>query len=112
MPDRPAPDRVPDRRTFLRAGALAGASMLLPRRSARAADAPKPVAPEMARFPEKTDLILLTDRPPQLETPLKYFREDYTPNDAFFVRWHLGIVPTSTRPSACRSTTSAGTTSR
>jgi DMSO/TMAO reductase YedYZ molybdopterin-dependent catalytic subunit len=50
---------------------------------------------EMAQFPEKTDLILLTDRPPQLETPLKYFREDLTPNDAFFVRWHLGLIPTT-----------------
>ncbi|HEX8911105.1 MAG TPA: molybdopterin-dependent oxidoreductase, partial [Humisphaera sp.] len=54
----------------------------------------RPARP-MARFPEKTDLILLTDRPPNLETPLRYFREDFTPNEAFFVRWHLGIVPTS-----------------
>lgn len=53
-----------------------------------------PVKREMAKFPEKTDLILLTDRPPNLETPLKYFREDLTPNEAFYVRWHLGIVPT------------------
>lgn len=48
----------------------------------------------LVRFPEKTDLILLTDRPPQLETPLKYFTQDLTPNDAFFVRWHLADVPT------------------
>jgi DMSO/TMAO reductase YedYZ molybdopterin-dependent catalytic subunit len=53
------------------------------------------VAPIMARFPQKTDMILLTDRPPQLETPLKYFETDLTPNDAFFVRWHLSGVPTS-----------------
>src|SRR5947207_11628708 len=50
---------------------------------------------QMARFPEKTDLILLTDRPPQLETPIRYFRQDLTPNDAFFVRWHLSAIPTS-----------------
>jgi DMSO/TMAO reductase YedYZ molybdopterin-dependent catalytic subunit len=49
----------------------------------------------MVRFPEKTDLILLTERPPQLETPIQYFREDLTPNDAFFVRWHLSGIPTS-----------------
>jgi DMSO/TMAO reductase YedYZ molybdopterin-dependent catalytic subunit len=49
---------------------------------------------EIARFPEKTDLILLTDRPPQLETPLKFFRRDITPNDAFFVRWHVSGIPT------------------
>ena len=52
-------------------------------------------APELARYPEKTELILLTDRPPQLETPLRYFRTDLTPNDAFFVRWHLSGIPTT-----------------
>ncbi len=49
----------------------------------------------MARFPEKTDLILLTSRPPQLETPLSYFKEMVTPNEALFVRWHIANVPTS-----------------
>lgn len=39
--------------------------------------------PEMARFPEKANLILRTDRPPLLETPLHYFRQDLTPNEAF-----------------------------
>ncbi|HZD32749.1 MAG TPA: molybdopterin-dependent oxidoreductase [Candidatus Angelobacter sp.] len=52
-------------------------------------------APELARYPQKTDLILLTDRPPQLETPLRYFQTDLTPNEAFFVRWHLSGIPTS-----------------
>jgi len=49
----------------------------------------------LVRFPEKTEMILLTDRPPQLETPLHYFRQDLTPNEAFFVRWHLEGIPTS-----------------
>jgi DMSO/TMAO reductase YedYZ molybdopterin-dependent catalytic subunit len=49
----------------------------------------------LARFPEKDPLILLTDRPPQLETPLRYFREDLTPNEAHFVRWHLSGIPTA-----------------
>jgi DMSO/TMAO reductase YedYZ molybdopterin-dependent catalytic subunit len=40
-------------------------------------------------------MILLTDRPPQLETPLHYFETDLTPNDAFYVRWHLSGIPTS-----------------
>jgi sulfite dehydrogenase (cytochrome) subunit A len=48
----------------------------------------------MVRFPEKREMILLTDRAPQLETPLHYFRQDLTPNDAFFVRWHLAGIPT------------------
>lgn len=51
--------------------------------------------PRMAKFPEKTDLILLTSRPPQLETPLHYFREMITPNEALFVRWHLVNIPTT-----------------
>jgi sulfite dehydrogenase (cytochrome) subunit A len=50
---------------------------------------------EIVQYPEKTDLILLTDRPPQLETPLRYFRTNLTPNDAFFVRWHLSGIPTT-----------------
>jgi sulfite dehydrogenase len=52
-------------------------------------------SPELVRYPQKTDLILLTDRPPQLETPLRYFQTDLTPNEAFFVRWHLSGIPTS-----------------
>jgi DMSO/TMAO reductase YedYZ molybdopterin-dependent catalytic subunit len=54
----------------------------------RAADAP-------LRFPEKVPLKILGDRPPNLETPWKYFRTDLTPNDAFFVRWHLQFIPTT-----------------
>jgi sulfite dehydrogenase (cytochrome) subunit A len=41
----------------------------------------------------KKPLRLLTDRPPNLETPLHYFQYDYTPNDVFFVRWHLAGLP-------------------
>jgi sulfite dehydrogenase len=47
-----------------------------------------------ARYPGKTDLIMLADRPPLLETPTRYFLQDLTPNDAFFVRWHYAGVPT------------------
>jgi len=48
----------------------------------------------LVRYPEKTALRLLTDRPPQLETPLEYLRHDLTPNEAFYVRWHLSGIPT------------------
>lgn len=41
----------------------------------------------------KDSLLLLTDRPPNLETPLKYFLQDFTPNNVFFVRWHLAGLP-------------------
>src|SRR5580698_8897556 len=50
--------------------------------------------PALVKYPEKKDMILLTDRPPQLETPLKIFREDITPNEYFFVRWHLSQILT------------------
>src|SRR5215469_14997372 len=43
--------------------------------------------------PQKAPLILLTDRPVQLETPRSYFRTAFTPNDAFYVRWHLSEIP-------------------
>lgn len=55
----------------------------------------KELSPEVtwAKTGGKDSLILLTDRPPNLETPLKFFLEDYTPNKVFFVRWHLSGLP-------------------
>src|SRR5689334_19884170 len=53
----------------------------------------------LATFPQKRPLILLTTRPPQLETPFSVFNEGLlTPNDAFFVRYHLAQIPTSIDP--------------
>src|SRR5258708_9617263 len=50
----------------------------------------------LVTFPQKRPLILLTTRPPQLETPFSVFNEGIlTPNDAFFVRYHLSQIPTS-----------------
>lgn len=43
----------------------------------------------------EADLILHTERPPQLETRLRHFQSDLTPNDAFFVRWHLAEIPSA-----------------
>ena len=36
------------------------------------------------RFPQKRELILQTDRRPQLETPLRYFWQDFTPKRSIF----------------------------
>ncbi len=71
---------------------LAGSGALA--RSAWAASDPVVDGRPLVRYPEKTDLILLTARPPQLETPMKYFDRAITPNDAFFVRYHVFPVPT------------------
>ena len=50
----------------------------------------------LVAFPQKRPLMVLTPRPPQLETPFSLFDEGvFTPNDAFFVRWHLADIPTS-----------------
>jgi DMSO/TMAO reductase YedYZ molybdopterin-dependent catalytic subunit len=50
-------------------------------------------------YPEKRAMIVLTSRPPQLETPFEVFNEGViTPNDAFFVRYHNAGIPTSIDP--------------
>ena len=48
----------------------------------------------LVKYPQKRPLIRLTTRPPQLETPFGVFNESLlTPNDAFFVRYHLTNSP-------------------
>ncbi len=85
------------RRRFLKAaGAFAVAGGTLGRVGrAFAQEDPILTGRPLVRYPEKTDLILLTSRPPQLETPMKYFEHAITPNDAFFVRYHINPIPTS-----------------
>lgn len=39
----------------------------------------------------KRPLIKRTFRPPNYETPVALFRHAFTPNDAFYVRWHMGV---------------------
>lgn len=56
----------------------------------------------MVVAPGKRPLRMLTDRPLNLETPLLYFREDFTPNDVFFVRWHLSNLPSEVSPDTFR----------
>ncbi len=46
-------------------------------------------------YPQKLPLLRLTDRGIQLETPRPYFRSPFTPNEAFFVRYHLDLIPNS-----------------
>jgi DMSO/TMAO reductase YedYZ molybdopterin-dependent catalytic subunit len=47
----------------------------------------------LVEYPQKSPLVLLTDRPVQLETPRHYFESAFTPNEAFYVRWHLDEIP-------------------
>jgi sulfite dehydrogenase (cytochrome) subunit A len=51
----------------------------------------------LVRYPQKRPLIGLTSRPPQLETPFGVFNDGpITPNNAFFVRYHLAGLPYDT----------------
>jgi len=53
----------------------------------------------LVKYPQKRPMIGLTSRPPQFEAPMSVFNEGViTPNDAFFVRYHLAGVPTEIDP--------------
>jgi DMSO/TMAO reductase YedYZ molybdopterin-dependent catalytic subunit len=47
----------------------------------------------MEALPGKKPLIKLSYRPPNYESPLESFRTPITPNDEFFVRYHLADIP-------------------
>ena len=48
----------------------------------------------LVTYPQKRPMIGQTSRPPQLETPFHVFNDGpITPNNAFFVRYHLADVP-------------------
>lgn len=96
------PGATLDRREFMRLVGVAGAASLMPPLTTGARPISNRPVDHLVRFPEKTELILRTDRPPQLETPLHYFRDDFTPNEAFYVRWHLEGIPTSVDPRTFR----------
>jgi DMSO/TMAO reductase YedYZ molybdopterin-dependent catalytic subunit len=44
-------------------------------------------------LPGKKPLIKLSYRPPNYETPLSHFTSEFTPNESFFVRYHLAGIP-------------------
>jgi DMSO/TMAO reductase YedYZ molybdopterin-dependent catalytic subunit len=44
-------------------------------------------------LPGKQPLIKLSYRPPNYESPLQYFDTPITPNDRFYVRYHLADIP-------------------
>jgi sulfite dehydrogenase (cytochrome) subunit A len=47
----------------------------------------------LVQVPGKQPLIQLSDRPPNLESPIQAFKSAITPNDQFFVRYHLAGIP-------------------
>lgn len=65
----------------------------------------------MVRYPGKRELILVHSRPPHLETPFSAFNDGaITPNDAFYVRYHLANIPTAINPETYRLTVKGKTT--
>ncbi|ABM37994.1 SorA family sulfite dehydrogenase catalytic subunit [Polaromonas naphthalenivorans] len=95
------------RRQFLRHAGLGAASLgALPLRSLAAGIENLPFgngARELVAYPQKRPLLRITTRPPHLETPFSVFGEGIiTPNDAFFVRYHLANFPTTIDAQAYR----------
>jgi DMSO/TMAO reductase YedYZ molybdopterin-dependent catalytic subunit len=95
-----------NRRHFLGSTAAAGAALvggfgrLTEAQAASAAAELTPGVPSgissyvtMGNVPGKKPLIQLSDRPPNYESPLEYLRTPITPNDQFFIRYHLSDIP-------------------
>jgi DMSO/TMAO reductase YedYZ molybdopterin-dependent catalytic subunit len=57
----------------------------------------------VTNFPQKGAMIVQRTRPPLLETPFEVFDHGvFTPNDRFYVRWHLANIPTAINPADFR----------
>jgi DMSO/TMAO reductase YedYZ molybdopterin-dependent catalytic subunit len=91
-----------DRRGFLIAGASTAAYAVLQPTRLLAADpvlGPEQLpagaleAASLEALPGKLPLIKKTWRPPNFETPVGHFEQAFTPNEVFFVRYHLANVP-------------------
>lgn len=48
---------------------------------------------KLVALPGKNPLIKRTFRPPNFETPLVELRRPFTTNEAFFVRYHVALIP-------------------
>jgi DMSO/TMAO reductase YedYZ molybdopterin-dependent catalytic subunit len=94
------------RRRFLRgAGAVIAAAGSFSLRGLAATES-QPFANgtrDLVAYPQKRPLMRITSRPPHLETPFSVFNDGViTPNDAFFVRYHLANIPLSVDSGAYR----------
>ncbi|WP_373071448.1 molybdopterin-dependent oxidoreductase [Sulfurimonas sp.] len=88
-----------DRRDFFKSSLVASAAIM--GTSLNAGVTTQPIDSRKVStmaFPEKKPLITYSDRPPLLESPRSTFTQALTPNDEFFVRWHLPDIPTHIDP--------------
>lgn len=84
------------RRDFFKKAATVAGATALAGTSAKAGVTIQPIDNRKispVAFPEKRPLIMYSDRPPLLETPREVFTSVLTPNDQFFVRWHMPDIP-------------------
>ncbi|WP_433887229.1 molybdopterin-dependent oxidoreductase [Pseudomonas vranovensis] len=101
MPDQPR--NAYKRRTLLQTASLVTAGLALTPLGSRASEKETldfaNGTRELVAYPQKRPLMRITARPPHLETPFSVFNESIlTPNDGFFVRYHLANIPTSIDP--------------
>jgi DMSO/TMAO reductase YedYZ molybdopterin-dependent catalytic subunit len=75
--------------------AVTGAGLAVPQLFLRAGELPMGATESAvwAALSGKKPLIKRTYRPPNFETPVGAFSDVITPNDQFFVRWHLAHIP-------------------
>jgi DMSO/TMAO reductase YedYZ molybdopterin-dependent catalytic subunit len=86
-----------NRRHFLGAGLFLGATSLLGKTMpAKPITIPQEYKPPIIAFPEKKPMVTISDRPPLLKAARgrDIYTQAITPNDEFFVRWHLPNIPT------------------
>ncbi|MFT7879798.1 MAG: molybdopterin-dependent oxidoreductase [Sulfurimonas sp.] len=90
-----------ERRSFIKTALSAAGAAALGSTGLNAATTRQPIdnrkISEVA-FPEKRPMITYSDRPPLLESPRDVFAYPITPNDQFFVRWHMPDIPTRIDP--------------
>jgi DMSO/TMAO reductase YedYZ molybdopterin-dependent catalytic subunit len=100
--DKASEEIMLDRRALIRGAAWAAAAAGLGPVAALAETVTLPFGNgerPLVKYPQKRRLIGLTSRPPQLETPFAIFNDGaITPNNAFFVRYHLADVPLNIDP--------------
>jgi len=72
---------------------LGGAAASLMLATVGNSQAAVPAEQDLVALPGKKPLIRRSFRPPNFETPLADLREAFTPNESFFVRYHLPSIP-------------------
>ena len=83
-----------DRRRFIRSSTALATGLAIPHRLL-AVETELPAgtvaSSVLDALPGKRPLIKRTFRPPNYETPVECSAIHFTPNDAFYVRWHMGV---------------------